>query len=113
MKAQESQIKFNMNEIEFNPENNTEIQDVSLNLKNLEIDEEEVLNDDTFDDEYEQFPNEEEYQSIFKENLNVKKSNKETFLDSYFLTFKSPRKKKLKNSFHLKLIALKIIKKLV
>ena len=110
MKEKESPVKIN--DIEFNPENNSNIHDVSLNLKNLEIEEEEVLKDDVFDDEYDQFLNEEEYQSLFEEHINVKKSNineiyanplyfikkiiyfyhKEIFLDSYFLTLKTPPK---------------------
>ena len=83
---------------------------ILYSLQNLEIEEGEVLKEIESNNRYEQFINESEYQSLFEDYINVKKSNinevcanplyfikkiiyfynKETFLDPYFLYLKSP-----------------------
>lgn len=110
MEAQEDKEELQANKIMFNPEPEVSIEDISLELKNFEIEEEEVLKEIEYSDKYEQFISEKEFQNIFEDYLNLKKSqinevytnplyfikkiiyfyNKETFLDYYFLYLKSP-----------------------
>ena len=109
MEAQKDPNALQENQINFSPETEARIEDISLNLQNLEIDEGEVLKEIELNNRYEQFMNENEYQSLFEDYINVKKSNinevyanplyfikkiiyfynKETFLDPYFLYLKS------------------------
>ena len=109
MEAQKDPNALQENQIDFNPETEARIEDISLDLQNLEVDEGEVLNEIELNNRYEQFMNENEYQSLFEGYISVKKSNinevyanplyfikkiiyfynKETFLDPYFLYLKS------------------------
>ena len=102
-------------------------------MENFEIEEDKILKEIELNNRYEQFINEGEYQSLFEDYINVKKSNinevftnslyfiekiiyfynKETFLDPYFLYLKSypnPIKEK-KRKILFKQIVSKIIKK--
>lgn len=110
METQKDQTELEANKIVFNPEPEVSVQDISLELKNLEIEEGEVLKEIEYSDKYEQFISEKEFQNIFEDYINLKKSkinevytnplyfikkiiyfyNKETFLDYYFLYLKSP-----------------------
>ena len=109
MEAQKDPNTLQENQIDFSPRTEAIIEDISLDLQNLKI-EEEVLKEIELNNRYEQFINENEYQSLFEGYINVKKSNinevyanplyfikkiiyfynKETFLDPYFLYLKSP-----------------------
>ena len=109
MEAQKDPNALQENQINFSPETEARIEDISLDLQNLEIDEGEVLKEIELNNRYEQFMNENEYQSLFEDYINVKKSNikevyanplyfikkiiyfynKETFLEPYFLYLKS------------------------
>ena len=109
METQKDNEELQANKIVFNPEPEVSIQDISLESKNLEIEEGEVLKEIEYS-EYDQFISEKEFQNIFEDYINVKKSkinevytnplyfikkiiyfyNKETFLDYYFLYLKSP-----------------------
>jgi len=128
--AQISQIILKGKEMEFNPEIKRKNKDISFDFENFEIDEEVILKDTIPYGEYEEFVNEKEYQSFFKEYLDVKKSNinevyanplyflkkiiyfynNEIFLDSYFLFLKTPPKQKTEKCKQLISLEANIIK---
>jgi len=86
MEAQKDPNALQENQINFSPETEARIEDISLDLQNLEIDEGEVLKEIELNNRYEQFMNENEYQSLFEDYINVKKSNiKEVYANPLYL----------------------------
>ena len=98
--------------IEFTPDNAIKEGDISFDFKNFEFDEKEMIVQNDYDCEYEEFMNVDECRELFEEYLDVKKTsineinsnplyflkkiiyfyNKETLLDCYFLKLRLPPK---------------------
>ena len=65
MEAQKDPNTLQENQIDFSPKTEARIEDISLDIQNLKI-EEKVLKEIELNNRYEQFINENEYQSLFE-----------------------------------------------
>ena len=63
------------NEIKFCPEIEAKNEVISQEIKNFEIDEDEILKDNGIYNEYDEFLNDKEYQILFEEKINEVYSN--------------------------------------
>ena len=106
MKEKINQKISSFSEIKFCPETEAKNEVIVQEIKNFEIDENEILKDNGIYNEYDEFLNDKEYQFLFEEMMNevysyplyfIKKINyfynKGTFLECYFLKLKKPSKK--------------------
>ena len=65
MEDQKDITTLQANKILFSPDPEANIEDISVEIKNLEIEEGEVLKEIEYNDKYDQFISEKEFQDIF------------------------------------------------
>ena len=119
---------YNFNKIEFNSITLIDNEDISIDLLNLQFDEKELLKVYDISGEWNKFFTEKEYQSLFEDNLEIKRANnnevysnplyfikkiiyfnyKEIYIKPFLFILKSPKKRKkinlifIRNQIHFR-----------